>query len=64
MNKSQNKNVNCKLNRIKIGFGDCLEIEVESEELNFLQLKEEALMLLETAKNTVIKAPANKYEVA
>lgn len=61
MNKAQNKS--CKLNRIKIAFGDCLEVEVESEELNFLQLKEEALLLLEVAKNTVIKTPDNRHEV-
>ena len=59
-----NKNSCYKINRIKIGFGDCLEVEVESEELGFLQLKEEALKILEIAKKIVIKTPANKYEVA
>jgi hypothetical protein len=53
-----------KVNRIKIAFGDCLEVEVESEELNFLQLKEEALRLLEIAKKTVIKTPVNQHETA
>lgn len=53
-----------KINRIKIGFGDCLEVEIESEELNFLQLKTEALQLLEIAKKIVTKAPADKNEVA
>lgn len=53
-----------RVNRIKIGFGDCLEVEVESEELSFLQLKEEALSLLDVAKKTVIKTPVNQNEVA
>lgn len=62
MNKVSNKT--CKLNRIKIAFGDCLEVEAESEELSFSQLKEEILTLLEVAKKTVIKTPANRHEVA
>lgn len=53
-----------KVNRIKIAFGDCLEVEVESEELSFLQLKEEALSLLDIAKKTVIKTPVNQHETA
>jgi hypothetical protein len=53
-----------KVNRIKIAFGDCLEVEVESEELSFLQLKEEVLQLLDVAKKTVTKAPVNQYETA
>lgn len=64
MNKVQNKNVSNKMNRIKIGFGECLEVEAESEELSFSQLKEEILTLLEVAKKTVIKTPANRHEVA
>jgi hypothetical protein len=52
------------INRIKIGFGECIEIEVESEELNFLQLKEEALLLLDVAKTTIIKTPVNPHETA
>lgn len=62
MNKAQNKS--CKLNRIKIAFGECLEVEIESEELSFSQLKEEALSLLDVAKKTVTKTPANRHEVA
>ena len=53
-----------KMNRIKIGFGDCLEVEVESEELDFWQLKKEMLMLLDIAKQTVIKTPVNQHETA
>ena len=53
-----------KTNRIRICFSECIEVEVESEELNFLQLKEEALLLLDVAKKTVIKTPANHNEVA
>ena len=53
-----------KINRIKIAFGDCLEVEVESEELNFLQLKEEVLQLLDVAKKTVIRTPVNQHETA
>lgn len=58
------KEDNRKMNRIKIAFGDCLEVEVESEELSFLKLKDEALSLLDVAKKTVIKAPANPHETA
>lgn len=64
MNKTENKNNSRKLNRIKIAFGECLEVEVESEELDFEQLKKESLELLEVAKKTVIKTPTNKNEVA
>lgn len=53
-----------KTNRIRIGFGECLEVETESEELSFEQLKEQTLQLLEIAKKTVTKTPANHHEVA
>lgn len=39
-----------KNNRIHIGFSDHLNIEVESNELSFQDLKKEALSLVETIK--------------
>lgn len=58
------KEDNHKTNRIKIAFGEILEIEVESEDLSFIKLKEQALDLLEVAKKTALKAPVNIYETA
>jgi len=43
-------------NRIHIGFSDCLNIEVESSELSFEELKNEALSLVETIKNDIMKS--------
>lgn len=42
-------------NRIHIGFSDCLNIEVESSELSFEELKKEALDLVETIKSDIMK---------
>lgn len=39
-------------------------MEVESEELNFMELRQEALSLLDVAKKTVIKTPVNQHETA
>ena len=44
-----------RVNRIHIGFSDCLNIEVESSELSFKDLKAEALSLVNTIKNDIIK---------
>lgn len=63
MKDSKNKDNN-PINRIKISLTECIEVEVESEELNFEQLKIQALELLEVAKKTVIRSPANRHEVA
>ena len=43
-------------NRIHIGFSDCLQIEVESNELDFKTLKKEALELVETIKSDIMKS--------
>jgi hypothetical protein len=43
-------------NRIHIGFSDCLQVEVESNELNFKELKKEALNLVETIKSDIMKS--------
>lgn len=43
-------------NRIHIGFSDCLNIEVESSELSFEELKKEALFLVETIKEDIMKS--------
>lgn len=58
------KNDSCKLNHIKISLQECVEVEVESEELNFEQLKLQTLELLEIAKKNVIRTPVNRHEVA
>jgi len=62
LNNSKKKDT--PINRIKISLSECIEVEVESEELTFEQLKIQSLELLEIAKKTVIRSPANKHEVA
>lgn len=65
--KTNNKDIrdsNRPLNRIKISLQECIEVEVESEELNFEQLKVQSLELLEIAKKSVLRTPVNKHETA
>ena len=64
MTKVSNKDNNTPLNRIKIVLSECIEVEVESEELDFEQLKLQALELLEVAKKSVLRTPVNKHETA
>lgn len=63
-NNKDNKDDDRKLNRIKISLQECIEVEVESEELSFDQLKVQSLELLEVAKKTVMRTPVNKHETA
>ncbi len=53
-------------NRINISYRDCLQVEVESGELTFAQLKIEALELLKTVKEHLVDSekPPNEHEVA
>lgn len=63
-NNKDNKDDDRKLNRIKISLQECIEVEVESEELSFDQLKIQSLELLEVAKKSVLRTPVNKHETA
>lgn len=63
-NNKYNKDDDRKLNRIKISLQECIEVEVESEELSFDQLKIQSLELLEVAKKTVMRTHTNNHEVA
>lgn len=63
-NKDSKNKDNNPINRIKISLTECIEVEVESEELNFDQLKMQALELLEVAKKNVLRTPINKHETA
>jgi len=58
------KDNNRPINRIKISLTECIEVEVESEELSFEQLKIQSLELLEVAKKNVLRTPVNKHETA
>jgi hypothetical protein len=53
-------------NRINISYRDCLQVEVESGELNFAQLKMEALELLKIVKEHLVDSESepNENEVA
>lgn len=62
--KTNNKDNTRPLNRIKISLTECIEVEVESEELSFEQLKIQSLDLLEVAKKSVLRTPVNKHETA
>ena len=63
-NNKYNKDNSRPLNRIKISLQECIEVEAESEELNFEQLKLQVLELLDVAKKNVLRTPVNKHEVA
>lgn len=41
-------------NRINISFRDCLQLEIESDELKFDELKKEALELIEVVKGHLV----------
>lgn len=64
--KTDNKDIrdNRSLNRIKISLQECIEVEIESEELSFEQLKIQSLDLLDVAKRSVLRTPVNKHETA
>lgn len=53
-------------NRINISYRDCLQVEVESGELLFSELKKEALELLKVVKGHLVDSekPPNEHEVA
>lgn len=51
------------INRIKIHIQECIEVEVESEELCFTLLKHEAIELLNIAKKNILRSEINQNEV-
>lgn len=53
-------------NRINIAFRDCLQIEIESNELKFSDVKKEILDLLKIVKKDLLDAEKkpNEHEVA
>lgn len=57
LNKSDNdKNNDIMHNRISIGYRDCIQVELESDELSFNDLKKETLELVHIIKTDLLKS--------
>ena len=62
--KTNDDNVQIHMSRIRIAVQEIIEIEVESDELSFSDLKKEALDIFKFAKENTLNTKSNDIDVA